>query len=382
MHTIEIRPELHCRLDRVSEKPPVYRLPCITRLIEVEKFLIIIDSILLGAPRLSRLTIRAPKGLSGMDDEYLIPEPRSSDIGPSRNVAFRRDSSGIQDHGHVIDAPSLSHLVSEMVRRGLIMVPHLQELRVLGFANTEWQSLLASAEMTLCELALQPSAYNLTTIDLQLEMSTRGPNNCLSSLVEVTKRTIKLKVLRIRSGPKALSQYRIPTEYWAPLLKQLGERKPPFKLHTLDLDGLATSKVAPTLDRIVAAHSCSLRRLVLGHTNFHYPNTLYAFFSALAKSDVSYFELSWLFLHHKSLLVASSLSFAQVPDEVLKMGVKDLRSDCDMSNYDWIVIRWDVDRHDAAVVYDNEDGFYGQDWIKRCCQNALTSIECGAIDDS
>jgi hypothetical protein len=185
-------------------------------------------------------------------------------------------------------------------------------------------------------------------------------------------------VLRVRSGPRSIREYRDSSEKWAPLLQQLGG-DPPFRLQTLELDGLVSSQSAPTLDHIIETHSPTLRRLVLEHTNFHYPNTLRAFFYALSRSNVNYYKTNWLYIHQRTYLLPSTLCFIVVPDEVLTHS--QVVATDDESCLDWVRVIWDVNGYDVPLIYDNEDDWYGENWMKNCFMNALAAINCGAVKD-
>ncbi|EUC51128.1 hypothetical protein COCMIDRAFT_31683 [Bipolaris oryzae ATCC 44560] len=279
-----------------------------------------------------------------------------------------------------IEAYAICDFVFQLVRCTQTTVSHLEKIRILGFAKSEWQSWLASAESILEGMAYVPILQNLTTIDLQLEMFPNSENSCMLNLVEITEQNANLKVLKIRTSPRSIRYYRTSSENWAPLLQQLGNN-PPFRLRTLELDGLISSKSAPSLDRIIDTHSPTLRRLVLEHTNFHYPNTLHALFSSLAKSNVDYFKSNWLSLPGGYYLLALRVYFQTVFDEVMEPTFSHVDECDDESCWDWVKVFWDVSSFDTPLVFDNEDGWHGEGWMRHCFMNSVASINCGAMID-
>ncbi|CAN9265233.1 unnamed protein product [Alternaria alternata] len=162
---------------------------------------------------------------------------------------------------------------------------------------------------------------------------------------------------------------------------------PPFRLRSLELDGLVTSTSAPTLARIINVHSSSIRRVVLKHTNFHYPNTLREFFTACANSGIHYYRSESLLFHETSMLVGTSLSFRVFEDKEDELhrdwsGEEDL-DQCDLLDttcQDWVEVRFPSGRD--ILVYDNENGQNGDDWMYRAFMAGVSMIKDGALIDS
>ncbi|RYN95369.1 hypothetical protein AA0119_g8695 [Alternaria tenuissima] len=195
-----------------------------------------------------------------------------------------------------------------------------------------------------------------------------------------------LKSLHLSAGPSSCQRWLSRSENWAPLLRLLGS-SPPFRLRSLELDGLVTSTSAPTLARIINVHSSSIRRVVLRHTNFHYPNTLREFFTACANSDIHYYRSESLLFHETSMLVGTSLSFRVFEDEEDELhrewsGEEDL-DQCDLLDtacQDWGEGRFPSGRD--MLVYDNENGQNGDDWMNRAFMAGVAMIQDGALIDS
>lgn len=344
-------------------------------------FFAVLEDVVRQARKIRGVIIRAPSTLAYIRDEPVVARslivPGTTTGGTEWEGLLRADLEHLQSDEA---AWPVRKFISRLVNRAQVALPHLEMLRILGFANSNWQSSLASSEWILNEVAYFPALQDLTTLDLQLEMFPHDDNRCMLSLAKIMGRNPKLEVLRIRSGPNVDEDYRISTENWAPLLLCLGDN-PPFRLRTLEIDGLVTSRTAPTLDQIVKAHSPTLSRLVLEHTNFHFPNTLRAFFYALADSNLNYYQSTWLYLHQRTMLVASTLSFLHVADEVLRR-THHRAIGKDEGYSGWVHITWDVSSEDTPLVYQNLDGWYGEDWMRNCFLSTISSLNSGAIRDS
>lgn len=109
--------------------------------------------------------------------------------------------------------------VTQIVRRITMVLPLLEKSRILGFAESAWQSKLASTICMLEEIVSAPVLRHLNTLDLQLEVFSHKDSRCLSNLVKVTERNVNLKVLRIQSGPNVSRNFLKSSENWAPLLR-------------------------------------------------------------------------------------------------------------------------------------------------------------------
>lgn len=340
----------------------------------------VVEDIFKQALQLRELIIRAPEGQVYTKDGHLMARPVPEDYEEMCDDELEGLLILHSGQHQSIDAYTICDFVSQLIRCTQTIASRLEMLRILDFAKSEWQSWLASAESILDGMTYVPVLQNLTTIDLQLEMFPSRENICMSSLVEITKQNANLKVLKVRTSPRSIRYYRTSSEDWAPLLQQLGS-DPPFRLRTLEFDGLISSESAPAMDRIVNTHNPTLRRLVMEHTNFHYPNTLHALFSSLARSNVNYFKSNWLYLHRGYYLLALRVYFQTIFDEVIEPTIRHIDECDDESCWDWVEVFWDVSSFDTPLVFDNEDGWHGEGWMRHCFMNTVASINCGAIRD-
>ena len=108
--------------------------------------------------------------------------------------------------------------------------------------------------------------------------------------------------------------------------------------------------------------------------------TLRAFFYALSHSNLNYYQSNWLYTHQRTMLVASTLSSSQVPDEVLGQNSHGLRAS-DESYSGWVHITWEVSREGTPLIYHNVDGWYGEDWMRDCFLSTISSLNSGVIRD-
>ncbi|KAJ6280067.1 hypothetical protein J3E71DRAFT_344720 [Bipolaris maydis] len=381
IHTLEIRLDLGSHIRQLGEEGTTTLDGLVTlEILNEARLFAVLESIFKQALQLRELIIRAPEGQVYTKDGNLMARRLPEDYedmcdGELGGLLILHSGQHPSTRANAI-----CDFVFQLVRCTQTAAPCLEVLRILDFAKSEWQSWLASAESILEGMAYFPVLQNLTTIDLQLEMFPSSENICMLNLVEITKQNPNLEVLRIRTSPRSIRYYRTSSEIWAPLLQQLGS-DPPFRLRTLEFDGLISSESAPTLDRIVDTHSPTLRRLVLQHTNFHHPNTLHALFSSLANSNVNYFESNWLYLHRGYYLLASRVYFQMIFDEVMEPIFLHAHECNDESCWDWVEVFWDVSSFDTPVVFDNEDGWHGEGWMKHWFMNTVASINCGAIRD-
>ena len=243
------------------------------------------------------------------------------------------------------------------------------------------------------EMNRKPFLQNMTTLDLQLDVFTHTTGIMLKKIGGLIGSNPNLKVLKLRAGPRIGSAYRIPNNYWAPVLQALGS-DPPFRLDTLEVEGLITSTTAPTLARVVEAHSPTLRRLVLVHTNFGHPNTVRAFFDTLAMSEVRYYAWKDFLVNPTGYLMNSQLKFSIVGDEVLRpryslitekeFETASLQTIYDLahttsSDKDWVRITWDVVDNNKLSIWDGENNLLGKGGIKAAFRNVGVAIDCGVI---
>ncbi|OAG17339.1 hypothetical protein CC77DRAFT_287814 [Alternaria alternata] len=338
---------------------------------------------------LKNFVFRAPPGLWGMCDEELtneLPLFGVSETYPHLRFGPRYHF-GLQGprHNHVIDTRSIASLGYTLISSLQHAKQQLDSFKVLGFADSKWQMKLTSYPLLLYSMRRVCALRALTCLKLQLDMLALE-NESMTSLVMMIESNANLKSLHLSAGPSSCQRWLSRSENWAPLLRLLGS-SPPFRLRSLELDGLVTSTSAPTLARIINVHSSSIRRVVLRHTNFHYPNTLREFFTACANSDIHYYRSESLLFHETSMLVGTSLSFRVFEDEEDELhrewsGEEDL-DQCDLLDtacQDWVEVRFPSGRD--MLVYDNENGQNGDDWMNRAFMAGVAMIQDGALIDS
>lgn len=284
------------------------------------------------------------------------------------------------DHIHTIDVASYQTLLPKLLHTVRVKLPNLEQFSIFGFANSRWQSSLAGTEGVLEAMTAKPVLRALTTLNLELEMSTDNTCIALTKIGELIGSNPNLRVLKLRAGPGTCFTYRTPNSHWIPLLQVLGS-DPPFRLHTLEVDGLIASTTAPTLNSIIEVHSPTLRRIVLENTNFRLSHTTRAFFNALAKSEVQYFAWKRVLIHShpRSYLRGTHLRHYIVEDQVLTSLWNHGITPVPNSDKDWVLIMWDQDPLDTLSVWDGEDGLVGKDGIKVAFKNVVEAIDCGAI---
>jgi hypothetical protein len=149
-----------------------------------------------------------------------------------------------------------------------------------------------------------------------------------------------------------------------------------------------SSTTAPTLDCIVNVHASTLRRIRLHHLNFHHPNSLHAFFTALSKADIRYFSTRWFKLHNRGYIRSSTLSYIESDDEVLEFDDETLESDGeegvlkkDQSYRDWVEIDWKIHKEDKELLYDYEEWTGHARPIKEIFMSVVEQVISGAIRD-
>jgi hypothetical protein len=219
----------------------------------------------------------------------------------------------------------------------------------------------------------------LTTLDLELDLETQISNKLILILAAAARSCSRLRVLKIRTGPEADLHFKEKSEAWAPLLQLLGS-DPPFRLHTLEIDGLVSSMKSPTLAHIVDVHASTLRHILLHHLNFHYPNTAREFFAALSRSNINYFFARWFKLHGRGYLTSSTLACRFLSDEILEFHAEGGIYK-DWSYQGWVDIEWNVHHIDQGLVYDWRDGGREHWGVKETFMEVVELVDCGAIRD-
>jgi hypothetical protein len=221
---------------------------------------------------------------------------------------------------------------------------------------------------------------NLTTLNLELEMEIPSSSLMPRILVTALEGCPKLQVLKLHPGPNTSLDFEKRSDNWAPLLQLLGT-DPPFRLRTLEVNGLVTSTTAPTLDRVIDVHASTLRRIRLHHLNFHYPNSPRAFFTALSKADIRYFATRCFKLHNRSFIRNSTLACIEWEDEVLNFDVVNGVSK-DESYRDWVEIDWKIHHGDKELLYDYEEWTGHARPMEGVFMSVVEQVISGAIRDS
>ncbi|KAI4687152.1 uncharacterized protein J4E84_005523 [Alternaria hordeiaustralica] len=285
-----------------------------------------------------------------------------------------------------LDKKSLSILQALGSRTILQAIDHalqLEEFSVVGF-GLKWQTWLLGTPKSLFE-AISPALRGLTSLNLELDMATLKTDAYMLALVKLINTNANLQALALSVGDQGIGKYQIRNESWAPLLQLLGG-SPPFRLHSLHINGLVTSTTAPTLASIINAHSSTIRRIVLKNTNFHYPNTLRAFFRACANSAVSYYETENFYLHERTMIVGRYLAddVLEYDNAELHEDVNNNHCDSDASCHDWVKVNWDsFDEEDKwKLVFENEQGQKRRSYMYDTFMDVVEMVKEGSLRDS
>jgi hypothetical protein len=336
------------------------------------------------AGNLGKILLRAPVRTTEIGDHLLLsPLPSFQNSNPIPDLQFQ--SPGHYAFGHVIDTASMCDLFNTIIHTIEQYLQHqVQEFGIIGFADTEWQSALVPTKWLHTAMLNKPALQHIKTLDLQFETFTFSSDDTILAVVGAIEKNVSLQVLKLRAGPRSIKYFHDRSEWWAPLLSLLGT-DPPFRLRTLEIDGLVTSTDAPTLDNIIAVHVSTLRRLVFEHLNFHFPNSLRALYDRLTKTDINYFSTKYFFIHERHYLVSGVLQYREVEDEVLKWEDEDSQDedseDKDESYRDWIDVSWLVSSQNRPLVFENEDGRKSKNWMRRNFESIVGLIVDGAVWD-
>lgn len=249
----------------------------------------------------------------------------------------------------------------------------LKTFGMVGFTKSLWQSHVITTLSSLADLAIAPSVHNLTNLDLQLDILNDDCHIAMIRVVKIIENNSSLKCFKLCAGPLDMD-FRVFDDCCTPLLDCLG-LDPPFRLQTLEIDGLITSSHDTTLDHIVRTHNSSLRRLVLDHLHFYAPNSLRSFFSHLAKSDTEYFAIRNCWIHYRAWLCRSTLRIFIRPDEVTDWNFKD------SSDQSWIEIDWVGMNQSEWIIYDMLDGKISRRVMRDSLMCVVEQVDCGGIRD-
>jgi hypothetical protein len=344
---------------------------------------------------LKSITLRAPPELPGMRD--ILRYNISPTTGPLtltvQDVGFYNmwETEHFPEHIHVIRVLSISRLMQVLIGTIRSASRQLEEFNVIGFADSHWQSKLLNSTEFFAEATILRPLRGLTSLTLQLEMATSVSGALMTSLVDIIKHNANLQALALSVGRKSIERYQSRSENWAPLLQLLGG-SPPFHLRSLQIDGLVTSTTAPTLARIIAIHASTIRRVVLENTNFHYPNTLRAFFTACAHSTIRYYKTKNFYFHERTMIVGSALSYEDLEDEDERLheDVENWDNDInhcaidDASSEGWVNVNWKRLMYPGGptMIFDDEDGRKGSTYMYNVFMNGVSLINDGGLIDS
>ena len=124
------------------------------------------------------------------------------------------------------------------------------------------------------------------------------------------------------------------------------------------------------------------------HTNFHYPNTLRAFFTACTNSRLYYYVLQRFYFHEKYMLggfVLQTRIYQDVEDELHRdvnwRGEKQINR-CDQGDLacrDWVEVR--SVRGNATVLFINGNAEKGDGWMYNALMGCVSMIQGGGIID-
>ena len=286
-------------------------------------------------------------------------------------------------HTHIMHALPIYRVMHALVDTIRCAPQQLEEFRVVGF-GLKWQTWLLGTPKSLFE-AISPALRGLTSLNLELDMATLKTDAYMLALVKLINTNANLQALALSVGDQGIGKYQIRNESWAPLLQLLGG-SPPFRLRSLHINGLVTSTTAPTLARIINVHSSTIHRIVLKNTNFHYPDTIRAFFTACANSAISYYETDNFYFHERTMIVGRYLAddVLEYDNAELHEDVNNNHCDSDASCHDWVKVNWDsFDEEDKwKLVFENEQGQKRRSYMYDNFMNVVDMVKEGSLRDS
>ncbi|CAO2652084.1 Nn.00g003670.m01.CDS01 [Neocucurbitaria sp. VM-36] len=378
IRSIVIKMCVEWRLSRILRKGPEsfgYIIPpCSSARACLKSLCSNLTTIFKYTTHLNTLKILAPSKPYEVTNAYLglplmhqVPEP-----GP-----FNWPNINTYNHG-------VSLYISRMMFLSIIMAmkesnQRLHVLAILDFTNTTWQSLIPLTIPMLKSLVRTPSLQWLIRLELDVELFTDTSDDAITDIVELIRRNEKLQHLKLWAGPNLEARFKFPSEHWSSLLDLLGTEPPPFRLCTLDLDGLITSGTT-TLDRIIDVHAPTIRRVSLNHISFRIPNSIRAFFAAMARTNLNYFAINNFWMHDRCWMRGSTMTLQRRPDEVLEWH-GDGSSHADETYMDWIEVTWNGASYNDWVIYDNVNGTRSENWMKDRMLSVVEMVDCGSIED-
>ncbi|KAI4650563.1 hypothetical protein J4E93_002919 [Alternaria ventricosa] len=357
IRALEIYSMLECRSPmsvRYSLSLDTTTTPCIGTTLSESDVRNLFSGIFLRLPNLKSITLCAPPAPKGMADKSC--------------------------YAHALPIYRVMQALVDAIR---FAPQQLEEFRVVGF-ELRWQTALLGSPKSLFE-AIAPALRGLTSLNLELDMATFSANTYMLALVKLIKSNANLRALALSVGAQAIKDYQVRNERWAPLLQLLGG-SPPFRLRSLHINGLVTSTTAPTLASIINVHSSTIRRIVLNNTNFHYPNTLRAFFTACANSAISYYETENFYFHERTMIVGRYLAddIVENDDAELHEDVNNNHCDSDAACHGWVKVNWDGFRKkdEWRLVFENEQGQKRRSYMYDTFMNVVDMVKEGSLRDS
>ncbi|KAF2126726.1 hypothetical protein P153DRAFT_68739 [Dothidotthia symphoricarpi CBS 119687] len=343
--------------------------------------------ILKRLPNLKHVGIRAPReitGLEGMDPVFSWQDLYG---------AFPR-SCGLNRPSYIFRWNEVNHQAPCMKFRGILKAidtvqPKLDCFEITGFSNTVWQSFFAPPVQVAKGMSLMATLRNVTTLVLEFslhnfEADTAVPARALRHVISTIRGNANLQNLTLSLAPHTDPVFLDPgwaAEIWRPVLKFLATSSP-FRLRSLELRGI-TAATAHTLDDVIRTHSATLRRLVLDTASFRAPNSLHAFFSSLAHSNVEFLSLREIALNGYLMLEMRIVSMRPLQyDDGLDWeqgGDMDLCKD--ESYRDWIEITLDNSGDLGTMTWDYEGKRYIEGAMMEAMTQVVRMVEDGTIEE-
>ncbi|KAI4939500.1 uncharacterized protein J4E92_000785 [Alternaria infectoria] len=332
------------------------------------------------SPPVGRSLEDLPTELIGMIAENLDKESLSILQALGSRTILQAIDHALVNRSEVFQPEIVMHALVDTIR---LAPQQLEEFRVVGF-GLKWQTWLLGTPKSLFE-TISPTLRGLTSLNLELDMATLKTDAYMLALVKLINTNANLQALALSVGDQGIGKYQIRNESWAPLLQLLGG-SPPFRLRSLHINGLVTSTTAPTLASIINVHSSTIRRIVLKNTNFHYPNTLRAFFRACANSAVSYYETENFYLHERTMIVGRYLAedVLEYDNAELHEDVNNNHCDSDASCHDWVKVNWDSFKPEDKwkLVFENEQGQKRRSYMYDTFMDVVDMVKEGSLRDS
>lgn len=351
--------------------------PCVGIQIEPKSLIEKLNIIFKRMKNLSEFLICGPAPIAGMGHGQFTLNPwPTNDSG--KHAVFAPIYENFLAHYHVVNFEILETIVPRILDALHVRDRGLDKFSLVGFSTYSWQEMLIPSAPTLgCVLSL-PSIQSLTRLELELAMLEEASLGSIACVARIIEHTPQLQHLKVHAGPTDLT-FSTSHEEYSPLLEVLGIN-PPFRLQSLDLEGVITgSKI--TLDDIVRVHTTTLRRMVLNHVNLHAPNYIRVLFKSLAVADLDYFAVRNMWCHNRFWLCPSTLQTTMKPDEVLSHYVAD-EDDASAAYVGFVYISLEVYKHTKWIIHDATAKNHGKVWMRRSLLSVVEQVDCGGIRDA